>query len=148
MKWILAVAVLSLSSTAAAQVNRCIIDGQLSWQSEPCPPGAQYQPGIDQADDDPAYQLAYRLAQSIERTYLSFLRCQREEAGGCRQFSERYITELAPLLAEAQDSLPAIARSPAATALLRRHMDDLNEMTQLMQAAQGLQQGLLTLPSP
>ncbi|MFB9353135.1 hypothetical protein ACFFUA_38065, partial [Streptomyces heliomycini] len=81
MKWILAIAVLSLASPAAAQVNRCVIDGQLSWQSAPCPPGAQYQPGVDQASADSAYQLAYRLAQDIDRTYLSFQRCQREEAG-------------------------------------------------------------------
>lgn len=39
MRLLATVALLLLPALAQAQVNRCNIDGQLSWQSSPCPPG-------------------------------------------------------------------------------------------------------------
>ena len=146
---LIAMLVSAYSLPSSAQVNRCNIDGQLSWQSQPCPAGTALEgseelPG-GSVNRDPAVDLAYRTVQQIERAHLSFQRCRREETGGCTQFVERFTNDLAPQLLEAQQRMDLIAASPAAQALIRRHQDDLNAMTDFMRAAQRLSEGINTL---
>ncbi|MFW6344727.1 MAG: hypothetical protein ACOC0M_00125 [Halomonas sp.] len=150
MRSMLAVSLALVSISASAQVNKCNIEGQLSWQSDPCPPGTAVEGSqereIPERDDathpDPAYDMAYRTAQAIERTYLSYQRCQQEAPGGCQQFVQRFGDELGPMLEESAEYMPRIAENPAALHLLERHQDDLNEMMQLMRASKDLQRRL------
>ncbi len=136
-----------LIGSAHAQVNKCEIGGQLTWQSAPCPPGT----GVDGSEEappdtgdsqpihpDPLYDLAYRTAQAIDRTYLSYERCMGEEPGGCQQFERRYLNELDPMLGRLQPRLDDLAEHAAARGLVHDRVDQLNEMTQLMQAADSL----------
>ncbi len=140
----LALTALLVTTAAQAQVNKCEVNGQMTWQSDPCPPGTALE-GSEEAQGsegrpaaaarDPIYDLAYRTAQAIERTYLSYQRCQREEVGGCQKFIDRYIEDLGTMLREAEAKRMQLAQNPAATALLRRHQADLNEMTTFLKAA-------------
>ena len=145
MRLLLAAGIMAVSVSASAQVNKCNIDGQLTWQSAPCPPGTALEGSeerrIPEREDafhpDPAYDLAYRTAQAIERTYLSFQRCQSEQADGCQQFIRRFSEELGPMLKESAEYMPQIAENPYALRLLRRHQDDLDEMMRFMRTATG-----------
>jgi len=148
MRLLLAAGILAVSVSAAAQVNKCNINGQMTWQSAPCPPGTALEGSeertIPEREDayypDPAYDLAYRTAQAIERTYLSFQRCQGEEPNGCQQFIRRFSEELGPMLKESAEYMPQIAENPAARRLLLRHQSDLDEMMLFMKTASGLPQ--------
>ena len=44
MRTITAAVLLLAASSASGQVNRCEIDGHLTWQSDPCPPGTTVTP--------------------------------------------------------------------------------------------------------
>ncbi|MGJ7460437.1 hypothetical protein ACR80S_04865 [Halomonas sp. MA07-2] len=149
---ILAAALLALATPVLA-VNKCIIKGHLTWQSDPCPPGTALDDSQEQDISttenriypDPAYEMAFKTAQAIERTYLSYQRCKDEAPGGCEQFLQRFTEELGPRLKESAENMTRIAENPAAVYLLERHQDDLNEMMQLMQASADLQRRVLQL---
>lgn len=150
MKWIILVAPLLALATPALAVNKCNIDGQLTWQSDPCPPGTalagSQERKIPTSENpihpDPAYDMAYKTAQSIERTYLSYQRCQGKVPGGCEQFMQRFTDELGPQLEESAENMPHIAENPSAIRLLKRHEDNLNEMMLLMQSSAEIQRRL------
>lgn len=151
--WLLAGALALAIPAAEAQVNRCMIDGQRTWQSELCPPGtaeegSQELEGELRQQKDHMYDLAYSAAQKIERTWLSYERCRNQEPGGCQQFQDRYVDELAPILIRVERRAGELHDHPAARSLLLQRIDMVEEMTKIMDASNKLTNRINQLNQP
>lgn len=151
--WLLITLLAVAIPVAEAQVNRCMIDGQRTWQSAPCPPGtaeegSEEREGEPQRQTDQMYDLAYRTAGQIDRAWLSYERCQNEEPGGCQQFQDRFINDLGPMLRKVEQRADELHNHPAARSLLLQRLDQVNEMTKILSASQTLRDRINNLNQP
>lgn len=63
MRAIIAAGLLLASASAVAQVNRCEIDGHLTWQSAPCPAGTE----VEELPEPEEPRETTRLSENMEK---------------------------------------------------------------------------------